>query len=187
MNMARIRRKKIIIGNHPTMNGPIHFLPAAPQSIVIGDFFTANSGLKYNPIGGDTSCIFRTMNNGKIIIGDHVGLSNCTIVSVQSVEIGNHVMIGGSVKIYDTDFHWIDYEKRIQTSGAAEKPVIIKEGAFIGAHSIILKGVTIGERAVIGAGSVVTKDVPDDEIWAGNPAGFIKKANETASVNDTIR
>lgn len=46
---------------------------------------------------------------------------------------------------------------------------------FIGAHSIILKGVTIGECAIIGAGSVVTKDVGDDEIWGGNPAKCIRK------------
>ena len=48
---------------------------------------------------------------------------------------------------------------------------------FIGANSIILKGVTIGERSIIGAGSVVTKNIPDDEIWAGNPAKFIRKIN----------
>lgn len=56
----------------------------------------------------------------------------------------------------------------------AEKPVLIKDNAFIGAHSIILKGVTIGENSIIGAGSVVTKSVPDNQIWAGNPAKFIR-------------
>ena len=37
-----------------------------------------------------------------------------------------------------------------------------------------LKGVTIGKGSVVGAGSVVTRDVPDGEIWAGNPAQFIR-------------
>ena len=50
----------------------------------------------------------------------------------------------------------------------------IKEGAFIGTRCLILKGVTIGKGAVVGAGSVVTKDIPDGEIWAGNPAKFIR-------------
>ena len=53
--------------------------------------------------------------------------------------------------------------------------VHIKKKAFIGAGSIITKPVTIGEYAVVGAGSVVTKDIPDGEVWAGNPARFIKK------------
>ena len=56
----------------------------------------------------------------------------------------------------------------------AEKPVVIGNDVFIGAKSIILKGVTIGENSVIGAGSVVTKSVPANQIWAGNPAKFIR-------------
>ena len=53
--------------------------------------------------------------------------------------------------------------------------VHIKEYAFIGAHTIICKPVTIGRGAIVGAGSVVTKDIPDNEIWAGNPARLIRK------------
>jgi len=53
--------------------------------------------------------------------------------------------------------------------------VHIKRGAFIGARTIITKPCTIGNNSIIGAGSVITKDVPDNEIWAGNPARFIKK------------
>ena len=55
------------------------------------------------------------------------------------------------------------------------KPVHIGENVFIGGHCVILKGVTIGDGAVIGAGSVVTKSIPAGEIWAGNPAKFIRK------------
>ena len=43
-------------------------------------------------------------------------------------------------------------------------------------NSIILKGVTVGKHSIVGAGSVVTKDIPDNEIWVGNPA---KKIGDT--------
>jgi acetyltransferase-like isoleucine patch superfamily enzyme len=52
---------------------------------------------------------------------------------------------------------------------------LVKKGASIGANATILGGLTIGENALIGAGSVVTKDVPDNELWVGNPARFIRK------------
>ena len=55
------------------------------------------------------------------------------------------------------------------------EPIHICEGAWIASRAIILKGVTLGKYAVIGAGSVVTCDVPEYELWAGNPAKFIKK------------
>lgn len=53
--------------------------------------------------------------------------------------------------------------------------VHICKGVFIGANVTICNDVTIGENSIIGAGSIITKDIPSGEIWAGNPARFIKK------------
>lgn len=51
---------------------------------------------------------------------------------------------------------------------------IIKYGARIGAGVVLCPGITIGKNVVIGAGSVVTKSVPNDLIYFGNPAEFIR-------------
>lgn len=57
---------------------------------------------------------------------------------------------------------------------AQSAPIVIGHHAFIGARSIILKGVTIGDRTFIQAGSVVSQDIPSDCIAAGNPCQVIK-------------
>ena len=168
---------KIKVGRCYRIKG-MPLIKGEKNSITIGDCFTANSDLTSNPIGYPDPLTFWTLYGGKIIIGNNVGISNSTLVAYSSnIEIGDNVLIGGGVKIYTSDFHSISYNNRIKNTetGIRNKDVSIKNGAFIGSGSIILKGVTIGERAVIGAGSVVTKDVPADEIWAGNPARFIKK------------
>lgn len=59
------------------------------------------------------------------------------------------------------------------------KPVLIREGAWIGAGATILPGVCVGRHAVIGAGSVVTKDIPDYAVAVGNPARVIKTLDKT--------
>jgi acetyltransferase-like isoleucine patch superfamily enzyme len=50
---------------------------------------------------------------------------------------------------------------------------------FIGAHSIILPGLTIGDGSIVGAGSVVTEDVPPGVIVAGGPAKIIRSGIKT--------
>ncbi|MDL2246939.1 class I tRNA ligase family protein [Methanobrevibacter sp. OttesenSCG-928-K11] len=55
------------------------------------------------------------------------------------------------------------------------KPIIIKNGAWIGTAATILPGVTIGENSIVAAGAVVTKDVPSNSKVAGVPAKIIKK------------
>ena len=62
----------------------------------------------------------------------------------------------------------------------------IGDNCFIGCQSVILPNVTIGNDCIIGAGSVVTKNVPDGEVWAGNPAHFIKKTKDLAEKQELL-
>lgn len=128
-----------------------------------------------NPVGINQRTHLCAYDDAVLKIGDNVGISGATIVAHISITIEQDVLIGGGVQIFDTDFHSVYYDERIKNQGAISKPVVIKKGVFIGAESIILKGVTIGQGSVIGAGSVVTKDIPEGEIWAGNPAVFVRK------------
>jgi UDP-3-O-[3-hydroxymyristoyl] glucosamine N-acyltransferase len=52
--------------------------------------------------------------------------------------------------------------------------VEIGENCFIGANSTIRQKLKIGNNVIIGMGAVVTKNIPDNEVWAGNPAKFLK-------------
>lgn len=93
----------------------------------------------------------------------------------ESAKIGNNVKIGGCVLITDTDAHPMDYmARRSSNEGTKSAPVVIEDDVWVGAHCIILKGVTIGARSVIGAGSVVTKSIPANRVAAGNPCRVIK-------------
>lgn len=160
-------------------NGIPFVMVARGASCVIGKNLRMNNGLSGNPIGRPQPCVIFVDYNASLEIGENVGISATAIIAHHRIVIGDNVKIGGGVCIYDTDFHAIDAHARnnvaMDRQFEAKSPVTIKNNAFIGAHSTILKGVTIGENAVIGACSLVSKSVPDNEIWAGNPARFIKK------------
>lgn len=55
---------------------------------------------------------------------------------------------------------------------------VLKKGSMFGANVSIMPGVNIGENAEIGACSQVRHDVPDNEIWYGSPAHFLKKRTQ---------
>lgn len=69
---------------------------------------------------------------------------------------------------------------RYPPSGNSEQwqPVIVHSNAVIGGGATVLPGVEIGEHAVLAAGSTATKNVPDNEVWAGNPAKFLMTRSE---------
>ena len=174
--------KWILTGNNVVYksfytNGIPYIVVARGGKFSIGKNFAMNNGIKGNPIGCYERCTFFVDRGAVLTIGDNVGMSQAALVCHKSITIGDNVKIGGGVCIYDTDFHSLDPIIRRSSEdlkNRAEKPVVIGNDVFIGAKSIILKGVTIGENSVIGAGSVVTKTVPANQIWAGNPAKFIR-------------
>ena len=150
--------------------------------LIIGNGFVCNNKFSSNSIGILQPCLFNISASGsKIIIGNNVGISGSTINATTTITIGDNTIIGSGCMITDTDSHpilaaernlldWPKYTK--------SKPIVIGKNVFIGARSIILKGVTIGDGAVVGAGSVVTKDVPANTIVAGNPARVIKTIDQ---------
>ena len=91
----------------------------------------------------------------------------------ENITIGEHVHITMGCIILT---HSLDTSK----SGVRWKQhtVSFGDGCFIGANTIICSNISIGKNAIVGAGSVVTKSIPDNEIWGGNPAKFIKKRME---------
>ena len=147
----------------------------------IGKSFIMNNGKYNNVIGRQQPCYFVVGKKAHLEIGNNVGISATAIVCHLKIIIEDNVKIGGNCVIYDTDFHSLNIQQRTATpeitDNICKKPVTIKENAFIGGHCTILKGVTIGKNSIIGAGSVVTKSVPDNEIWGGNPAKFIRKTD----------
>lgn len=148
-------------------------------NLSIGDNFCCHNKIDKNSIGLIQPCVFNiAIDNSTIKIGKNVGISGATINAASTIIIEDNVIIGSGCIITDTDSHPIDYNSRIVTNNNANtttSPVTIKEGAFIGARSIILKGVTIGRHSVVGAGSVVSKSVPDNCIVCGNPAIIVKR------------
>lgn len=145
------------------------------STVIIGDNFTAQGDIKWNPFGIIQPVALNVRTPGaKIIIGNDVGISGSSISASTAVTVGNRVLIGTGCIISDTDAHPIKAEDRMDPAKTLSKPIIIDDDVFIGARSIILKGVKIGKGSVVGAGSVVTKDVPPFCIVAGNPAKIVK-------------
>ncbi len=148
------------------------------SNIVIGDYFIANSGVNAG-IDCGNGCKIAVQEGAKLIIGRYSGMTNTIIQCHKEIIIGDYVNIGAGCMIMDSNFHstnWLDrLDRKKDIENHKNAPIKIEDVVFIGARSIICKGVTIGKHAIIAAGSVVVTDIPENEVWGGNPAKFIKK------------
>lgn len=143
------------------------------DAISLGDDVTILSHTSYNLVGLTNPSIICACPGAKIRIGSHTGLSSVVIHARNSIAIGDYVKIGGNVRIFDHDFHSLDWEDRRppEKASSVTRPVSIGNDVFIGTNAIILKGTRVGERSIIAAGSVVFGlDIPPDSIVKGNPA-----------------
>tara|TARA_R110002050_G_scaffold97132_1_gene202063 strand:- start:13143 stop:13697 length:555 start_codon:yes stop_codon:yes gene_type:complete len=117
----------------------------------------------------------------KISLGKNVVIRPATMFFADSrtggaeIVIEDNVLLGSGIHFYVVNHRFDSIDKPIFEQGHHDsKPIIVKEGAWIGANSIILPGVTIGKNAVVGAGSIVTKNLPDYSVAVGNPCRVIK-------------
>jgi acetyltransferase-like isoleucine patch superfamily enzyme len=163
-------------GRHICSCGFVDLSVHPTSRVSIGDYLKINACFLGNPVGGYRRTQIFVGPGASLEIGHNVGMSNCTIVCWKKIHIGDNVLIGGDVKIYDTDFHSLNaYERRTSINcHQTSAPVMIGNNAFIGAHSVILKGSKIGDNTIIGAGTVVSKIIPANEIWAGSAARHIQ-------------
>lgn len=118
----------------------------------------------------------------RIRIGSRTELNGgCTIECVESVTVGDDVLVGAETYISDNDSHSLDFEQRRRDHADRRRgerdwsavpcaPVRIESKAWIGRRAMILKGVTVGEGAVVAAGSIVTSPVEAWTLVAGMPA-----------------
>lgn len=120
--------------------------------------------------------------DANLSIGNMSGISQTSICCKNSIRIGDYVNIGAGCMLLDSNCHstyWKDHEDRyLDCRNAKSAPIIIGDYVFVGARSIIGKGVTIGDRAIICAGSVVVSNIPADCIAGGNPCKVINSINQ---------
>lgn len=106
-----------------------------------------------------------------LTIGDNCWLGECCwIDNLDRVEIGSNVCLSQGVLLL-TGNH--DY--KVSTMPYRNRPIVIEDGAWIGANSTVCPGVIVHENAVLTVGSVATKDMDANGIYQGNPAVFIRK------------
>lgn len=168
--------KKIVFDNSVNLLGLPIIQISKKSTFQIGRNVSIISNTRFNMAGINRKTTIFTTDKSNLVISDNVGLSGVSIYCSKSIYIGENVLIGANVHIWDTDFHSINYIERLSMSQDVPKnePIRIEKNVFIGANSIILKGVTIGEGSVIAAGSIVSKNIPPLQIWGGNPIQFIK-------------
>lgn len=122
---------------------------------------------------------------GEIRIGSRTFIGRSNLVCYRKITIGDDVIMSWGITVVDHDSHNIDWKKRgndVQEwahgrkawEDVAHAPVTIADKVWIGFNVSVLKGVTIKEGAVIGACSVVTRDIPAYSLAVGNPARVVR-------------
>ncbi len=117
----------------------------------------------------------------KAVIGKRCKVSSHTFIC-EGVNIGDNCFIGHGVMFINDNYpRAVNKDNELESEADWAGRFVethVGENVSIGTNATILGGVNIGAGAVIGAGSVVTKNVPAEEIWAGNPARLKRKVGK---------
>ena len=163
-----IKDKSILLQTKKDIQTNHKFNLATPFS---EEYFSLMKELFYNQIG-ENSIIYNQLivvRPKNVKIGKNVTVMNGVLMmSAGGITIEDNVLIAANVQLISNNHD--PYDRYVITC----KPILIKEGAWIGAGATILPGVTVGKNAIVGANSLVSKDVPDYGVAVGSPAKVIK-------------
>ena len=137
-----------------------------PESTRIWQFCVVLPGAQ---IGENCNICSHCLIENDVKIGNNVTVK-CGVQIWDGIELEDNVMVGSNVTFTN------DKYPRAKNPDWKLLKTKVCRGATIGAGSTILPGLIIGARAMVGAGSVVTRDIPAGEVWSGNPARFVRKA-----------
>lgn len=121
----------------------------------------------------------------RVFFNDH-----CTVRCQHSIEIGKDTMFGDGVRIFDHNHQYSNYH--IEKIDYSVAPVKIGANCWIGANTVILKGVTIGDNVIIGANSLIFQDIPSNSIAMSKEELIIKERPQgnfhafTLTASDTL-
>jgi UDP-2-acetamido-3-amino-2,3-dideoxy-glucuronate N-acetyltransferase len=103
-------------------------------------------------------------------IGDNVQVRGHSVLCEDMIIEGNNDL--GHELVCTNHVYLAKFSEKIED---IVKPPRIKLGASIGARVLLMPGIEIGKNSIVGANSMVNKNIPDDEIWFGSPAKFVRK------------
>lgn len=148
--LLKIARGKNLKWKMPSLVSPLTEITVDRGGrLILGKMFRMRSSSK-----------LRVRKNAIVKIGKNFSMSNsCMIVSWDSICIGDDVQFGPGVFVYDHD-HEYDAPEGLSGEKYKTSPIIIGDGVWIGANSIILRGSEIGDGCVVAAGTVIRGKYP---------------------------
>jgi maltose O-acetyltransferase len=133
-------------------------------------------GVIFSPFSLSGYAYIEARNKHAVIeFGNDVRLNNNAVIIADKtrISIGQNTIAGPCLQIFDSDFHNLNPQKRMDSDYEC-KPVFVGKNVFLGSNVTILKGVSIGDNTIIANGSIVTKSIPENVIAGGNPAKILK-------------
>ena len=151
-------------------------------SIIIGKSSLINSKNKGYHINMYAPCkFFVDKESATIEIGENCRIHGTCIHAQKRITIGDRCLIAANTNIFDTNGHLSSVNNPRQRLRKRDEPkeIVIGNDVWIGANTLIMKGVRIGNNVIVQAGSVIipNSNFPDNSLIGGNPASIIKRWN----------
>jgi putative colanic acid biosynthesis acetyltransferase WcaF len=106
-----------------------------------------------------------------LAVGDYCWIGeDAWIDNLAPVTIGSHVCVSQMAYLCTGNHDWKTRNLKLY-----RRPIVLKDGCWIGARATVCPGVTVGAASVLAVGSVASRNIPPYEVWAGNPATFVRK------------